>query len=74
MNLHDRGFDSETVPTCCQEERICEVRHLTTALSIDAHQGKLFPDLVEQDVDAKVHVNRDASILGVLHELIDILN
>ena len=74
MNLHDRRFDRETVPTHGQEERIFEVGQLTSALSIDAHQGQLLPDLVEQDVDAEVHMNRDAGILGVLHELIDILN
>ena len=74
MNLHDGRLDIESASPSCQEKRVLKIGRLSPALRIDAYESKLLPDLVQHDVDTKVHMDRNATVLRILHELIDILN
>ena len=58
----------------CQEKRVCEVWCLTSALRVDAHQAKLIPDFIKKDIDAKFHVDRDASVLRVVSNCVNIFD
>mmetsp|Transcript_32206 Transcript_32206/g.39930 ORF Transcript_32206/g.39930 Transcript_32206/m.39930 type:complete len:335 (-) Transcript_32206:232-1236(-) len=74
MDLHDRRLDSQAVSAPRQEQRVFEIRSLTSSLRVDANQGKLGPDFLEHDVNAEVHMDRDAAVEGVLHHVFDLLN
>lgn len=74
MNLHDCTLYSKPVTSSCENKRLLEIWLLASALCVHAHQAQLVPDLVHQDVDAKLHLHRDTSILWVRRQSVDILN
>jgi len=74
VDLHQTALYSSSVSRVKQNNWVGKVRLRAKALGVNAHQAKLLPDFIEQNVDTQVHLHRDAAVLRVLHLLVDVLN
>lgn len=74
MNLRDGFLDGNAASTCCQDNRILKIRRLSSLLGVDADHAQLFPNLLKQDIEAELHVNRNATAERILRNGINLLN
>ena len=66
MDLANGILDREATTASRQNNGLSEVRCFTLLLCVDSHHSKLFPDLLDEDVQAELHVNRDATMERIL--------
>jgi len=63
------------MPTSCEYQGVVKVGHcLPLSFCVDAHEPKLLPKLVDEDIYAKLLFDRNATNLGILHQSFNFLN
>ena len=74
MNLQNARLDSEPISACCEEQRVRKIGSFSLSLGVDAYEAKLVPNFVKQDVQTEFHLDRNARVLRVLHQIVDIFD
>lgn len=74
MDLHETALDGGTVARIEQNNWVSEIRLSAKSLGVDSHKAKLLPNFVEQNIDSQIHLHRNAAVLRVLHQFVDIFN
>jgi hypothetical protein len=74
VDLHDAVVDPEATSSLRQDDGLVEVWRTSPLLGVNSHHAQLFPNLLQQDIEPELHMDRDASIARVLRDLIDLLN
>ena len=50
-----------------KEQGVGEVWRLSLSLGVDTYEAELLPDSFKQDINSKVHMDRNADVLTVKH-------
>ena len=74
MQLLNGRFHSQTSSARRQNEGFFKIGHLTSSFGIDSNQSELLPDFIEQNVNAKFHLDGHARVLRVCGQPIHIFN
>ena len=74
MDLRDAILDGDAATTRRQNDWVLEVGCRSLLLGVDADHAQLLPDLLEQNVEAEFHVNRNAATEWVLRNCVNFLD
>jgi len=66
MDLADGILDREATTGFSHNNGISKVRRFSLLLSVDSYHSKKFPDLLSEDIQAELHMNRDTAMTGIL--------